>query len=136
MRIKKETTKHLGKRALALFLSLVMCTSMLQISAFAYSNQVMDGYFTVDENGEVALAESGASSVTEGGYTLSKTIKQTDGNAFEITLEVKTSQSVTTSHSKTATVLVIDLSNSMDNPLSNNKSRLDAANQVEKEFLN
>ena len=40
MRIKKETTKHLGKRALALFLSLVMCISMLQISAFAAEPQM------------------------------------------------------------------------------------------------
>ena len=35
MRVRKETPRHLGKRALALFLSLVMCMSMLQISAFA-----------------------------------------------------------------------------------------------------
>ena len=40
MRVRKETPRHFGKRALALFLSLVMCISMVQISAFAAAPQM------------------------------------------------------------------------------------------------
>lgn len=104
-----KNIKNLGRRGLAIFLSLVMMTSLLQISAFAYKNQVMDGNFTVDAEGNIGTTD--ATSVTEDGYTLTKSIRQTGKDAFEITLTVETSQTVVTSDA--AVQLVIDTSTSM-----------------------
>ena len=124
----------LGRRFLAMFLAMVMCTSMLQLTAFAttYENQVMPGYYTVDANGTVGTTT--ATSVTEDGFTLKKEITQTGKDAFDITLTVETSQTVTTSHSKAATVLVIDLSNSMKNAFGSS-TRMAEARNVAKQFL-
>ena len=108
-------TKNLGKRVLSIVLSLVMCFSMLQLQAFAdhYDNQVMSGHFALDTNGNVTATDTNADSHThtENGFTVSKTIAQTGENAFDITLQVQTSQTVTTSDA--AVQLIIDRSNSM-----------------------
>ena len=108
----KKNIRNVARRGLALFLSLVMATSLLQLSAFAatYKNQVMDGYYTIDAEGSIGTTTG--TSVTEDGFTLSKTIEQTGLNEFEITLKVVTSQTVTTSGA--AIQLVIDVSNSMN----------------------
>lgn len=105
--------KPVGKRALSLLMALVMSLSLVQITAFAvdegettFENQVMTGWFTA--NG--GTANTG---VTNGkGFTLSKTIQQTGENAFDITLTVETTQTVTTSDA--AVQLIIDTSGSMD----------------------
>ena len=133
----KSTFKNLGRRGTALFLALVMMVSLLHISAFAaYSDQVMDGYFAVDSDGVATPSESTDGIVTEDGYTLSKTIRQTGENTFDVTLQVQTSQTIVTSHPASATVLVIDLSNSMvENRLGDYGTRMDAAKQVAKQFL-
>ena len=108
-------TKNLGKRVLSIVLSLVMCFSMLNLHVLADSNesQIMPGHFTLDTNGNVTSTKTGADSHlhTENGFTVSKTIAQTGENAFDITLQVQTSQTVTTSDA--AVQLVIDRSNSM-----------------------
>ena len=104
--------KPVGKRALSLLMALVMSLSLVQITAFAvdegettFENQVMTGWFTA--NG--GTANTG---VTNGkGFTLSKTIEQTGVNAFDITLTVETTQTVTTSDA--AVQLIIDTSGSM-----------------------
>jgi LPXTG-motif cell wall-anchored protein len=124
----------LGRRFLAMFLAMVMCTSMLQLTAFAaqFEDQTMEGYYTVASDGTVGTTT--ATSVTEDGFTLKKEITQTGKDAFDITLTVETSQTVTTSHPKAATVLVIDLSNSMDYDFGTS-TRLAEAKEVAKQFL-
>ena len=135
----KKNIKTLGRKALSLLLTLTMVTSMLQLPAMAasYDDQTMDGYYIINENGNQGKDQTGATSVTEDGYTLTKTIEQTGKDAFDITLTVETSQTVTTSASKAATVLVIDLSNSMKNNKvsGSNNSRMKAARDVAKDFL-
>ena len=110
------------RRALSLFMALVMSLSLVQITAFAASgsgDQIMDGYYQVDGNGNIQKDADGNDVTTkdaskpEGGYTLSKTIAATEvENQFNITLQVVTQQTV---QSKDAAVqLVIDTSGSMD----------------------
>ena len=102
-----------SKRVLSVLLTLVMILGLLPTSAFAtWDNQVMDdGYFTFDQNGTSTEKTGTIPSVTEDGYTVSKTISQTGENAFDITLEVETSQTVKTNDA--AVMLVIDVSGSM-----------------------
>ncbi len=90
----KRERKNLGRRSLALFLSLVLMISAVQITAFgaAYPDQVMTGSFIVDENGEAAYTEETVRE--EGGFTLEKSIEQTGLNEFDITLKVQTSETV------------------------------------------
>ena len=102
----------LGRRFLAMFLAMVMCTSMLQLTAFAaqFEDQTMEGYYTVAADGTVATTED--TYVEEDGFKLWKTITQTGKDAFNITLTVQTSQTVTTNEA--AIQLVIDTSTSMN----------------------
>ena len=104
--------KPVGKRALSLLMALVMSLSLVQITAFAvdegettFENQVMEGWFTADDG----TANTGVTN--DKGFTLSKTIEQTGVNAFDITLTVETTQTVTTSDA--AVQLIIDTSGSM-----------------------
>lgn len=111
-----------SKRVLSVLLTLVMILGLLPTSVFAtWDNQVMDdGYFTFDQNGTSTEKTGTIPSVTEDGYTVSKTISQTGENAFDITLEVETSETVTTSDA--AVVLVLDTSASMDGHMDNLKA--------------
>ncbi len=103
-----------SKRFLAMLLALIMCLSTLPVGVFAsgYSNQVADGYFTVDAEGNATYYGDEIPNVTQDGYTVSKNISQTGKNAFDITLKVETSQTVKTNDA--AVILVIDTSGSMD----------------------
>lgn len=114
--------KPVGKRALSLFMALVMSLSLVQITAFAAEtgseDQIMPRYYLVDAKGNIQT-ENGLDVTTtnpgrtEGGYTLSKTIEATSvENQFNITLQVETTQTVTTSDA--AVQLVIDTSGSME----------------------
>ena len=58
----KRTLKIWGKRTLSLFLTLVMLTSMIQITAFASSGQIMSGYYAIGPDG-VATISANSSSV-------------------------------------------------------------------------
>ena len=107
------TINKLSKRILALVLALVMCFSTLQLTSIAaapFKDQVMDGYYVLDEDGSVKDTVTEAV-VTEDGFTISKTIEQTGVNQFDITLNVITSQEVTSNDA--AIQLVIDTSSSM-----------------------
>ena len=84
---RASVRKPVGKRALSLFMALVMSLSLVQITAFAAEpgskDQIMPGYYKVDANGNIQKDENGRDvtttnpSRTEGGYTLSKTIAAT-----------------------------------------------------------
>ena len=55
MMAKKEM-KRLARRSLAMFMTLVMTISMLQLQVFAaesFDDQTMEGWFLLDENNEV-----------------------------------------------------------------------------------
>ena len=89
----KKTNKRMGRKFLSVLLALVLVIGLIPMSTLAvegYSDQVMDGYFTVDAYGNAALGAEAV--VNEEGFTLSKTIEQTGVNEFEITLTVETSQ--------------------------------------------
>ncbi len=103
--------KIFSKRTLAWILALVMCFSSVQLQALASgSNQLLDGFYTLDNTGAVTgTVDKSANSAN--GFTVKKTATQTGENAFDITLEVQTSQTVTTNAA--AIQLVIDRSNSM-----------------------
>ena len=108
----KREFKHLGKRGLAMFLTLVMTLGMLQLPAFAagYQDQTMDGWYQLSEDHEV-IGTTNEEVHEELGFRVSKTIEQTGENAFDITLKAITSETVTTSDA--AVQLVIDTSSSM-----------------------
>ncbi|MBQ8748477.1 MAG: VWA domain-containing protein, partial [Oscillospiraceae bacterium] len=102
---------RISKRMLAMVMAVVLCVGLLPAPALAaHSDQVMDGYFVLDENGSV-LETTNTATRSEDGFTLSKTAVATGENEFEITLEVQTSQTVVTNAA--AVQLVIDRSNSM-----------------------
>lgn len=119
--------KEMGRRGLSMLMAMIMVISLIQISAFAYEpNQVMDGYFTVNKDGQATEQDGTNAPVTQNGYTVSKTINQTGENAFDITLEVQTEQTVTTNDA--AVVLVLDTSASMSN-------RMNSLRTAAKEFV-
>ncbi len=111
-----------SKRVLSVLLTLIMILGLLPTSVFAYGqDQVLeDGYFTVSKDGVATEVQGVNQPVTDQGYTVSKTINQTGENAFDITLEVETTQTVKTSDA--AVMLVIDVSNSMKNEMGNLKT--------------
>ncbi|MBQ2270879.1 MAG: VWA domain-containing protein, partial [Firmicutes bacterium] len=107
----KRERKNVGRRSLALFLTLVLMISSVQITAFgaSYPDQVMKGSYIVDENGNAIHTEE--TMVEEDGFKLWKTIEQTGLNEFDITLKVQTSETVISNDA--AIQLVIDTSSSM-----------------------
>lgn len=107
----KKERKNVGRRSLALFLTLVLMISSVQITAFgaSYPDQVMKGSYIVDENGNAIHTEE--TMVEEDGFKLWKTIEQTGLNEFDITLKVQTSETITTNDA--AIAIVIDNSSSM-----------------------
>lgn len=111
-----------SKRVLSVLLTLIMILGLLPTSVFAYGqDQVLeDGYFTVSKDGVATEVQGEIGPVTDQGYTVSKTIHQTGENAFDITLEVETTQTVKTSDA--AVMLVIDVSNSMKSEMGNLKT--------------
>ena len=114
------------KRTLALVLSLVMVLGLLPSAAFAA--RVEDGYDStaqiVDAGGTLYFKKDGngvAETTKEAGDAILEITKSVAGtmveNEFEITLQIKTTEDLTTIPGKTpdsAVVLVLDVSNSMD----------------------
>ena len=114
------------KRTLALALSLVMVLGLLPAAAFAarvedeYDStaQIVDAggtrYFKKDGNGVAETTKEAGDAILE----VTKSVAGTQvENEFEITLQVKTTEDLTTIPGKTpdsAVVLVLDVSNSMD----------------------
>lgn len=119
-----ETTRgsSLRRRILALFLTAVMCISLVQITALAeeYSqDQVGPNYSYDSENKDWSTSQDPDSptsdTVEKDGFQLTDSIEQAEENKFNVTLKVKTNQKITTVTSGQAAhvVLVIDVSNSM-----------------------
>lgn len=113
--------KNLGKRALALLLTLVMCLSMVNLTVFATAT---------DNAGQIV--NSGGSN-TQDNVTVSKTIAASGvENYFDITLTVQTKETMeqqvetivtdTTKQQDVAVVLVLDLSNTMTEYLGGKKN--------------
>lgn len=114
------------KRTLALALSLVMVLGLLPAAAFAarvedeYDStaQIVDAggtrYFKKDGNGVAETTKEAGDAILE----ITKSVAGTQvENEFEITLQIKTTEDLTTIPGKTpdsAVVLVLDVSNSMD----------------------
>ena len=130
----KTRLKHMGKRGLSFFLALVMCISLVQITAFAEGEtpveeqaqkQIQGGtnpvYYEYDESiGDFKEEPVNNDTNTSAGgkVEVSKKISATGvENEFKIELEVSTKQKVehTEASPDSAVVLVIDVSRSMDN---------------------
>ena len=75
MMAKKEV-KRLARRSLAMFMTLVMTVSLLQLPAFAadYEDQTMDGWFQLDKENTIK-GTTDAEVYEDLGFQLSKTIE-------------------------------------------------------------
>ncbi len=154
----KTRVKHMGRRGLSFFLALVMCISLVQITAFAAGEtserqiEYAGGsvYYKKDGTQDTSNdAELGKNDVV---VELSKTLEGTEKeNEFIVTLQVKTNQKLVEIPASTpdaAVVLVLDVSNSMDDCMTcgnekNEKhnghqyeSRLSKAQAAARNFLN
>lgn len=126
----KTRLKHMGRRGLSFFLALVMCISLVQITAFAETTaqeqakeQIQGGtnpvYYEYDESiGDFKEdpVRSDTNTSAGGKVEVSKKISATGvENEFKIELEVSTKQKVehTEASPDSAVVLVIDVSRSM-----------------------
>ena len=119
------------KRVLAILLAICLTAGMLTFQASASDNSVQ-------------IIEVGGSNPASGrnsdGVSVSKTIKPTDKeNYFDITLNVSTTKRVDEIYKEQdiAVVLVMDISNTMNEKFSNtNTSRYDAAISAAETFIN
>ena len=111
------------KKIMSILLCCIMVLGMIPQSAFAVENQsddvvvttVVNGYY--DENGKWIQGGDGSATyeINDTPVTLSKIAVPVKGaeNTYDITLQVRTSTSVTTKTGSGAVVLVIDTSSSM-----------------------
>lgn len=104
------------KRALALVLALVMALSLVALPSFAEGEEDSagnDGMPYIEENGHGGKVE-------KDGLVMSKTIKKTGDSQFLLTLEAFATGSTTTTTSTKPVdiVLVLDVSGSMDDSIS------------------
>lgn len=104
------------KRALALVLALVMALSLVALPSFAEGEETgggNDGMPYIEENGH-------GGTVTKDGLVMSKTIKKTADGQFLLTLEAYATGSTTTTTSTKPMdiVLVLDVSGSMKDSIS------------------
>lgn len=92
------------KKALSLFLALVMVLGMVNLSVFA-----------VETSGTIEYQKEDWTMTDDGSVGHKKTIEKTDENTFQITLSVKTKEEITqqVSSPDAAVVVVMDVSNSM-----------------------
>lgn len=123
----KRSLKMTGRRGLSLFLSLVMMISLVQIGAFAAGPNAIEEQEKaqiIEEGGTVYYDQDGQQvengKLGEDGVVveMSKTVAATGvENEFEVTLQIKTNQSlkeIPASTPDAAVMLVMDVSNSMD----------------------
>lgn len=96
--------KKQGKRGLSLFLSVVMCLSMVNLTAFAE-----------ETSGKIVSQKEDWTMTDDGSVGHKKTIRKTGENTFEITLSVKTKEEIAqqVTSPDAAVVVVMDVSNSM-----------------------
>lgn len=98
------------KKFLALVLTLAMVLSLVPVTALAAGETT---------NGDVIVKQPEETQTNpEGVDSLNKTAVKTGENTYKVTLEVKMHETTTTSINSqaAATVLVIDVSNSMNDP--------------------
>ena len=151
----KRSLKMTGRRGLSLFLSLVMMISLVQIGAFAANGNTqakrtqaekqIDGqseplYYSYDASTGTWSATGDTQSWVsyEGGKVQASKAIQPTGveNEFQIDLTVKTSEEISKLSASTATVLVMDMSNSMKrNGNDSRENRDDWARAAAKDFL-
>ena len=111
---------NVRKRGLALLMCICMIFTLLPFSAFADGTSKPDVVYGTYDNGtwtQDANAKDTVTRKTEGDNTLSltKTAKRTADNTYDITLKVVSTQTETTTKpGSAATVLVMDVSGSMD----------------------
>ena len=136
------------KRLVALIMVMALALSLVPVGATGDSEanggngnsdtQIVNGGGTVyyDKNG---YRVEGATGLDDNAVVaMSKTVRQTEENQFEVTLQVKTNQKVNELTSETpdaAVVLVIDLSNSMTETGSWNKTRLELVKEAATSFI-
>lgn len=138
----KRSLKMTGRRGLSLFLSLVMMISLVQIGAFAAAPSAVEEQEKaqiIEEGGTVYYNQYGQQvengKLGEDGVVveMSKTVAATGvENEFEVTLQVKTNQSLVEIPASTpdaAVMLVLDVSNSMDDCVYCGKEANDEAHQ-------
>lgn len=95
------------KRALALVLALVMALSLVALPSFAAGEETGGG-----DTGMPYIKDQGGT-VTKDGLVMSKTIKKGENGQFLLTLEAYATGSTTTSTKPVDIVLVLDVSGSM-----------------------
>lgn len=100
------------KKFLALVLTLAMVLSLAPVGALATDGEEGQKPADVIYNKE---AYNGNEKV-DGVDSLNKTAVKTGENTYGVTLEVKMHETTTTTSQAAATVLVIDVSNSMNDP--------------------
>ena len=111
---------NVRKRGLALLMCICMIFTLLPFSAFADASSDKSVIYGKYVNGtwtQDAEATDTVTCKTEGDNTLSltKTAKRTADNTYDITLKVVSTQTETTTKpGSAATVLVMDVSGSMD----------------------
>ena len=111
---------NVRKRGLALLMCICMIFTLLPFSAFADASADKSVVYGKYDNGTWTQDDNAKDTVTydtEGGNTLSltKTAKRTADNTYDITLKVVSTQTETTTKpGSAATVLVMDVSGSMD----------------------
>lgn len=138
----KRSLKMTGRRGLSLFLSLVMMISLVQIGAFAAAPSAVEEQEKaqiIEEGGTVYYNQDGQQvengKLGEDGVVveMSKTVAATGvENEFEVTLQVKTNQSlkeIPASTPDAAVMLVMDVSNSMDDCVNCGKEESDSAHR-------
>ena len=95
------------KKFLALVLTLAMVLSLVPVGALAAGETT---------NGDVIVKPAETQAYPDGVDSLNKTAVKAEGeNTYEVTLEVKMHETTTTTSQAAATVLVIDVSKSMNN---------------------
>ncbi|MFV0517972.1 MAG: VWA domain-containing protein, partial [Aminipila sp.] len=135
----KTKTKSSCRKILAITIAMMVAfTYSIPINVFA--NTSINTAEVVKQGDKTYYDKNGNSvaSFDNAAVELSKTIKKLSGdNEFEITLNVRTKDEVQTStkENDAATVLVMDVSNSMVDERDNGKTRLEAAKQAAQSFL-
>ena len=155
---------NLKKRGLALLMCICMIMTLLPVAAFADDAAVVYGQYTDGVWQQDLSSEGSVTYEVEGGnsLTLSKTATALGDNTYRIDLKVVSTQTTTTTPpGSAATVLVIDISNSMkycaecgkdehanscqyyddswwnpDNSVQNSQNRLTAAKNAAADFVN
>lgn len=138
--------KPVGKRALSLLMALVMSLSLVQITAFAVdeteptddlTNQVVlgGGFAYYDKTGK-ELETSGDIEPEDWVVKVERTLENTAvENLLDVTLKVTTKDSDVSTDTDAATVLAIDLSNSMRKCATCGKDKNDPAHEGQEEWV-